>query len=159
MRGEAAAAREPLPHCHPRGHEAPPIDGEIVRGTGRELTLAHGRSAGVPGEDDPRVWDLCKPYLLPIAVCSGVGLFVVFGVLAALRWYTSEYGGPSQQQRFEALWGAHRRGDDLAPPETLEKGDESQAVKAPPRAAAPRERSPKTPPQPERAGKPPQPGW
>ena len=154
MRGDRAGAGDPTLHGPPpRSPDDHVIEGEIVRGTApQSMVVREEARGGVPGESDPRVWDLWKPYLLPVAVCAGVGLFVVLGVLAALRWYTSEYSGPSQQQTFDSLWEAHRRGDDITAPETLEgreEVDQAQGAKATPEAASPPEGSPNALPEPE----------
>ena len=151
VQGDRTGARDPTLHGQPpRSPDDHAIQDEIVQGTPRQsMVVRQEAGSGVPGESDPRVWDLCKPYVLPVAVCAGVGLSVVFGVLAALRWYSSEYSGPSQQQTFDALWGAHRRGDDIAAPETLEEIDRAQRAKATLEAEAPPDGPPEAPPEPE----------
>lgn len=98
---------------------------------------ARGPLDGRPAED-LRVWDVWKPHIVPGASIAIVGLLVVGGILLGFKWFSASYSGPSHQATFEAIWGAHRRGDDIATPEALEEAsaDESNAAtsKTPPEA-------------------------
>ncbi len=82
------------------------------------------------GPEKPvRVWDVWKPHVLPVACLGLAGFLVVAGILTGLSWFRSSVSEPSQQATFDALWGAHRRGDDIGAPEAIDEpsADESGA--------------------------------
>lgn len=69
---------------------------------------------------EQRVWDLCKPHLVPVAVAVAVGMVLVGFLVSTVNWFFPRVPPPSPQTIFDAQWDAHRRGTDIAAPEVLQ---------------------------------------
>jgi hypothetical protein len=79
----------------------------------RELVPDRGAGAG-PGSKDVRVWDLCRPHIVPTGIFLALMMLLVGGIYTLLGfYYSSRLAGPSSQEVFDARWDAHRRGVDI----------------------------------------------
>lgn len=106
------APREDLPR------QGPPMD-EVLQVVVTESRPAAAREAIRPmvASGDTRVWDVCRPYLIPAALTLAVGLLLVSFLTSSIRWFLPGQFAPSQQERFDAEWNTHRPETDEAPPE------------------------------------------
>ncbi len=106
------APREDVPR------QGPPMD-EVLRVVVTESRPAAAREAIHPvvAAGETRVWDVCRPYLVPALLTLAVGLLLVSFITSSIRWLFPGQSGPSRQEKFDAEWNMHRPETDEAPPE------------------------------------------
>jgi len=73
------------------------------------------RSEGAVSLDAPRVWDLCKPYVLLVAVVLLGGVAGIGGAVWLTQWLIPPTRPPAPSAPIEARWDVRRRGLDILP--------------------------------------------
>lgn len=63
----------------------------------------------------PRVWDLCKPYVLFVAVVLLGGLASIGGLVWLTQWLIPPTRSPSPSAPIDARWDVRRRGLHILP--------------------------------------------
>jgi len=80
--------------------------------------------------DAPRVWDLCKPYVLFATVVLLGGLAGIGGIFWLTQWWIPPTRPPAISSPIEARWDVRRRGLHIVPDALLD-GQTAQQVSAP----------------------------